>query len=87
MYFLLGGLAFIVGISVLIWLPDSPATAHFLTPREKLIALERVRDNQTGTRNRTFKWYQAREAFLDVKTWALVLLVFMSCVPNGALAS
>lgn len=87
MHFLLGGLAFIVGISVLIWLPDSPATAHFLTPREKLIALERVRDNQTGTRNRTFKWYQAREAFLDVKTWALVLLVFMSCVPNGALAS
>jgi ACS family allantoate permease-like MFS transporter len=51
MYFLLGGMAFVVAIAVLIWLPDSPATATFLTERERLIALERVRDNQTGTVN------------------------------------
>ena len=48
MYFLLGGLAFVVAIAVLIWLPDSPATASFLTEREKLVAIERVRDNQVG---------------------------------------
>ncbi|GAA6021037.1 hypothetical protein JCM11491_005975 [Sporobolomyces phaffii] len=86
-YFILGILAFIVGISVLLWLPDSPATAKFLTEREKIIALERVRDNQTGTRNRTFKWYQAREAFTDVKTWLIVFLVLLTCIPNGGLAS
>ncbi|GAA5950141.1 hypothetical protein JCM3765_004212 [Sporobolomyces pararoseus] len=87
MYFLLGGLAFIVGFSVLYWLPDSPATAHFLTEREKVIALERVRDNQTGTRNRTFKWYQAREAVTDLKTWLIVFIVMLTCIPNGGLAS
>ncbi|GAA5885238.1 hypothetical protein JCM16303_005969 [Sporobolomyces ruberrimus] len=87
MYFLLGGLAFVVGFSVLLWLPDSPATAHFLTEREKIIALERVRDNGTGTRNRTFKWYQAREAVTDAKTWILVFLVMLSCIPNGALSA
>ncbi|GAA5932491.1 uncharacterized protein JCM15063_001242 [Sporobolomyces koalae] len=87
MYFLLGGLAFIVGFAVLIWLPDSPATAKFLTEREKLIALERVRDNQTGTRNRTFKWYQAREAVTDVKTWLIVFLTMLSCIPNGGLSA
>ncbi|GAA5914683.1 uncharacterized protein JCM6883_001039 [Sporobolomyces salmoneus] len=86
-YFILGGMAFIVGFSTLFWLPDSPATANFLTEREKLIALERVRDNQTGTRNKTFKWYQAREAVTDLKTWALVFLVMLSCIPNGGLAS
>jgi MFS transporter, ACS family, allantoate permease len=51
MYFLLGGMAFIVAFAVLIWLPDSPSTAKFLTEHERLIALERVRDNQTGTVN------------------------------------
>lgn len=39
-----------VAICVLIWLPDSPATASFLTPREKLVAIERVRDNQVRPR-------------------------------------
>ncbi|GAA6061726.1 hypothetical protein JCM10212_000459 [Sporobolomyces blumeae] len=86
-YFILGGMAFIVGAAVLIWLPDSPATAKFLTEREKLIALERVRDNQTGTRNRTFKWYQAREAVFDEKMWLIVFLVMLTVIPNGALAS
>ncbi|TNY19701.1 MFS general substrate transporter [Rhodotorula diobovata] len=35
MYLLMGGMAFVVGISVLLWLPDSLATATFLTEREK----------------------------------------------------
>ncbi|GAA5954410.1 hypothetical protein JCM21900_006802 [Sporobolomyces salmonicolor] len=87
MYFLLGGLAFVVAASVLIWLPDSPATASFLSPREKLVAIERVRDNQTGTRNQHFKRYQAVEAVTDPKTWLLVLLTLFTCTPNGGLAS
>jgi len=44
MYLLMGGMAFVVGISVLLWLPDSLATATFLTEREKVVAFERVRD-------------------------------------------
>ncbi|KAL8279637.1 hypothetical protein RQP46_007950 [Phenoliferia psychrophenolica] len=87
MYFLLGGLAYVVAICVLIWLPDSPATASFLTEREKLVAIERVRDNQSGTVNKHFKKPQAIEALKDVKTWLLVLLSLLSSVPNGALAS
>lgn len=42
-------MALIVGVAVLLFLPSSPATARFLTEREKLIALERVRANQSGT--------------------------------------
>jgi ACS family allantoate permease-like MFS transporter len=42
-------MAYIVGISVLIWLPDSPATATFLSERERIVAIERVRDNGGGT--------------------------------------
>ncbi|GAA5856851.1 hypothetical protein JCM8547_008873 [Rhodosporidiobolus lusitaniae] len=86
-YFLLGGLAFVVAIAVLIWLPDSIASAKFLTTREKEIALERVRDNASGTVSYTFKKEQAKEAFTDIKVWMLCLCMATVCVPNAAITS
>lgn len=86
-YFIMGGLAFAVGAAVLIWLPDSPSTATFLTEREKLVALEIVRDNHSGTKQKKFKPKHAKEALLDPKTWLLILLTFLSSVPNGGLSS
>ncbi len=35
-----------------IFLPDSPITAKGLTQKEKRIAVERLRDNQTGVENK-----------------------------------
>lgn len=69
LYITLGLLGIAVGVVVLVWLPDSPATAKFLTPRERLIALERVRDNQSGTVGRHFKMDHCVETLTDVKTW------------------
>ena len=46
LFILLGALAIIVGIVVLIWLPDSPVHANFLTKEERIAALERVRNDQ-----------------------------------------
>ncbi|KAH8118442.1 MFS general substrate transporter [Phellopilus nigrolimitatus] len=54
-YILLGGLALVVGVAVLIWLPDSPVHARMLTKEERIAALERVRDDQVGIENKTFK--------------------------------
>ncbi|GAA5857902.1 hypothetical protein JCM1840_000959 [Sporobolomyces johnsonii] len=87
MYFLLGGLAFVVGFAVLFWLPDSPATARFLTEREKLVALERVRANQSGTISHRFKKAQAIEALKDFKVWWLLFLMVTISVPNGSITS
>lgn len=35
--------------------PDSPANAYFLTPRERIIAVERIKVNQAGVENKHFK--------------------------------
>lgn len=46
---------------MLIWLPDSPVHARFLTKEERIAALERVRDDQGGTVNKQFKKEQVRQ--------------------------
>ena len=35
--------------------PDNPTTAWFLTPSERVVAVARVRANQTGIENKHFK--------------------------------
>ncbi|KAG6857361.1 hypothetical protein H0H87_005664 [Tephrocybe sp. NHM501043] len=86
-YLLLGGLAIIVGICVLIWLPDSPVNARFLTKEERIAVLERVRDDQGGTENKTLKRSQIIEAVTDVRTWLIVLSTLLTSIPNGGLSN
>jgi len=86
-YILLGGLAILVGIAVLIWLPDSPVHAQFLDKEERIAALERVRDDQGGTENHKLKKDQVIEALLDVRTWLIVLTTLLTSIPNGGLSN
>ncbi|KAH0587483.1 hypothetical protein H2248_006265 [Termitomyces sp. 'cryptogamus'] len=86
-YVFLGGLAIIIGISILIWLPDSPVHARFLTKEERIAALERVRDDQGGTENKSLKKSQILEAVTDVRTWLIVLSTLLTSIPNGALSN
>jgi Na+/melibiose symporter-like transporter len=77
-YLLLGGLAIVVGICVLIWLPDSPVHARMLTREERIAVLERVRDDQGGTENKIIKRDQIIEALFDIRTWLIVLTTMLS---------
>ncbi|OSC99140.1 MFS general substrate transporter [Trametes coccinea BRFM310] len=86
-YLLLGGLAILVGVCVLIWLPDSPVHARLLTTEERIAVLERVRDDQGGTENKHLKKDQIIEALSDVRTWLIVLTTMMTSIPNGGLSN
>lgn len=71
-YVLAGGLTFLFGL----WcfaLPNSSLNAWFLTPEERIVAVERLRAGQTGVRNQEVKWSQIKEAALDVKVWLVAL--------------
>ena len=60
------------------WLPDSPVHARVLTKEERVAALERVREDQSGTANKHWKRDQIIEAVTDVRTWLIVLTTLMS---------
>jgi MFS family permease len=57
-FIIIGALCCTWGIVLSIFLPDSPVKAKFLNDREKRIAVERLKANQTGVENKHLKMYQ-----------------------------
>ncbi|KAF7311003.1 hypothetical protein HMN09_00643700 [Mycena chlorophos] len=74
-------------VIVLILLPNSPTTARFLSLDDKVLVLERLRANNTGTETKKWKWEQVRECLLDLKTWCWFLLIFTISIPSGGIST
>lgn len=87
MFLVFGLITIAIGILVICILPDNPMSAQFLTESERICAIERVKENQTGIENKHFKAYQCLECFKDPQTWLLAVVVISSNVPNGAVSS
>jgi MFS transporter, ACS family, allantoate permease len=86
-FWILGGITIIWAITTAFLLPDSPVSAKFLSEREKAIAIERMRVDQTGIENKHWKWDQVREVLLDPKTWLLFFFNIWVSIPNGGLTN
>ncbi|GFZ44243.1 hypothetical protein JCM24511_01965 [Saitozyma sp. JCM 24511] len=77
---LLGSLTIVVGIVILIVLPDSPSNWRFFTPRQRALAVARIARAQTGIKSHVLKPYQIKEAVLDPKIW-ICAFMFMCQQP------
>lgn len=86
-FLIFGAISLATGIVALLWLPDLPSTAKFLTEKERAIAVERVAENRQGIKNHHFKWDQVWQAIRDPKTWLLFIMAVGAQVPNSALTS
>lgn len=84
MFIILGCVTCLLGIIVLFFFPSSPEAFKLLTPRERLIAVERVRDNKTGLHDRETKAYQIKEAFADPRLYLFCGCIFLLDIANGA---
>ncbi|KAI9284271.1 major facilitator superfamily domain-containing protein [Umbelopsis sp. AD052] len=82
-----GSFSFVWGIIVLFIMPDSPMRAKCYTEEDKKLMVERVRSNQTGLQNRTFRKEQFFEAFRDPQVWAYGLISFLTTVPTSGLGA
>ncbi|KIM48751.1 hypothetical protein M413DRAFT_437931 [Hebeloma cylindrosporum] len=71
--------------SVLFWFffPDSPTTAYFLTPEERVQAVQRIKINQAGVENKHWKREQFIEAFTDPKVWVMAAFAAIGNVVNS----
>lgn len=83
MFLIFGLITMAVGVTVILIFPDNPMSSR-LRHDEKVIAVERLRENRTGIENKQFKLDQLLEAFQDPQTYLLTVAV--SNVPNGAVS-
>ena len=64
-------------------LPDSPVKAVRFTEAERVAALLRVKENQSGTQNAKLKKEQVLESVRDIRIWLVFLSVLLTSIPNG----
>ena len=87
MFLLFGCLTIAVGVVVLALLPDSQRNAWWLSREDRVLAIERIRVNQQGIGNRTFKLYQLKEAFTDIFVWQIFVFSITANIPTGGLTN
>ncbi|KAF8534644.1 major facilitator superfamily domain-containing protein [Trichophaea hybrida] len=75
------------GFFVFCYMPDSPMRAKCFSEDDKRLMVERVRDNQTGIQNRTFRKEQVIEAFCDPQTWCFALVQLLTTLPTSGLGA
>lgn len=73
-YLLAGALTVVFGC-VCFMIPNSAVSAWFLSPDERVVAVERLRRGQTGVRCQMLKRSQLREAVLDLKIWLVAFMM------------
>ncbi|EPT00022.1 hypothetical protein FOMPIDRAFT_129874 [Fomitopsis schrenkii] len=78
-----GSVTLVTAVVYWLYFPDSPTNAWFLTKEERVIAVRRLKENQTGVENKHFKAEQVREALRDPKTWLFALFSALNNVPNS----
>ncbi|KAL7424634.1 hypothetical protein Q5752_000318 [Cryptotrichosporon argae] len=74
----------------LVWylLPNSPTTANFLRRgNDRLIAVDRLKENNTGTKASVFKWDQFWETYRDPKTYMWAIMWFCCACPSGGIGA
>jgi MFS transporter, ACS family, allantoate permease len=76
-------------LGVVFWfvIPDNQLNARWLSPKDRILAVARVRVNQQGIGNKHFKRYQLTEALLDPMTWAFAFYALVADIPNGGISN
>ncbi|QLL32382.1 hypothetical protein HG536_0C05510 [Torulaspora globosa] len=87
LFIITGVITIFLGFLIALWIPDDPSKARFLSKREKLMVVERIRSNQQGFGNHRIKKHQIVEALKDVRTWLYFLFTVSSNIPNGGITN
>ncbi|KAF5865090.1 hypothetical protein ETB97_005331 [Aspergillus alliaceus] len=86
-FLICGGVTVIWGLILMRFLPNSVLSAKPFSTEEKILLVGRGKRNQTGILNRSVKWYQIREAFIDPQVWLLFLFTLLNETINGGTAN
>ena len=83
MFIVLGSITIAWGVIILIFLPDSPSNARFLSEEEKIITIQNVTGNLMSLENHHLNWKQVKEGLTDVKVYLLFLIAITNNIAVG----
>lgn len=74
-YLFFGLLTIVIGLTTYFWAHDSPGEARYLTPEDRLKAVDRLKANQQGIVSHKFQWKQVFEAWTEPKYYLYMIMV------------
>lgn len=83
----IGCITVALGVGIYFHIPEIPSKAWFLNEQERLQVVERIRGNKQGFGNKKFNKEQAKEAFIDIRTYLIFFAVICMNVPNGGITN
>ncbi|WVQ76603.1 hypothetical protein IAR50_006275 [Cryptococcus sp. DSM 104548] len=87
-FLFMGGISLALVPMVWFMMPNSPTTARFLRRGDdRLIAIDRLKDNNTGTKASKFKWDQFWETYRDPKTYMWAAMWLLCAIPSGGIGA
>ncbi|TYJ58266.1 hypothetical protein B9479_001092 [Cryptococcus floricola] len=87
-FLFMGGISLVLVPFVWFMMPNSPTTAKFLRGgNDRLIAIDRLKDNRTGTKASKFKWDQFWETYKDPKTYMWFAMWLLCAIPSGGIGA
>lgn len=86
-YLIFGAITVLWSAAMFFLLPDTPASARFLSREDRAKAIKRVEANMTGIKSSEWKRYQFLEALGDVQVWLLVIVQMTGSISNGGVTN
>lgn len=74
-YLFFGLMTIVVGLATYWWAHDSPGDARYLSPEDRLKAVDRLKANQQGVISHEFKFKQVLSAWGELKYWLFMIMV------------
>lgn len=87
MFICFGAITILYSLLMYLVFPKSPMTMPWLTQKERVIAVARVLENNTGIAGQVFKWYQVYECLKDFQVWVFFAVAFIQCLPSGGVTN
>ncbi|KAH7074784.1 allantoate permease [Paraphoma chrysanthemicola] len=87
MFIVLGSITVTIGVLTLLYVPDTPMKAQWLSDAEKVALLKHVSVNMTGIENSKFRPRQILEALVDTQLYLMVLAVILLSVSSGVVTT
>lgn len=87
MYLVAGSITVLWALVILFFMPPDPIRARGFSDRERYIAVARMKENNSGVRNKHFKVAQVWESLHDVRFWLVFSIAFLMMIANGPVSS